>query len=132
MWEGGKGRRATTIITINKILKRKILTRTEHKRGSFHLGILIYIHTHTRGCVCILFQILFYYRVFQENDYDSLCYTYTGNYKFCLKFEWWALETFLEYLNISSNNSKDYWFIFIYFIPVFNFSLKYNRFTMLC
>ena len=66
MWEGGKGRKVPTIITVNKILKRKNLTRTEHKRGSLHLSIA-YIYTHVHEFVCV-----FYFRFFSIIGYCKI------------------------------------------------------------
>lgn len=125
----GKGRR--TIITINKILKRKNLTKTEYKR-SFHLSIA-YIYTHTCMGLWILFQILSCYRLLQDDKAMTLCAIHTGNYNFISNLNDGPPETFLEYLNISSNHSKDYWFyFFIYFIQFLIFHWSIIGFSMLC
>ena len=36
---------------------------------------VIYIYTHTHIYVCIIFQILFHYRLLRDTEYSSLCYT---------------------------------------------------------
>ena len=50
--------------------------------------IQLYVHTHTHTHIYILFQILFHYRLLQDIEYHSLCFTVLAVYLFYVTILW--------------------------------------------